>query len=545
MPVAYFGQGEPTKELFNRQLVDSPPPVIAIDVETVSLKERMPLGFSIATSPDESWYFTVYPELDREIELVMPLLNNPKITKVFHNAIFDLRAFPLIGDIDTTNIWDTNVAARLLGRIETPLYLLAEEVDKPVTPAEALLGSRQTMLDLEPEVVAKHCAEDTRATLALYHEYLPHIDQEYFAVEMEVIPILIDMSLRGLKFSEQDRLVLEDMLEREVAYYRGICEAEDFNPASGMQAGYILAKRGNFLPFTKGKKQYRTNEETLEFLDDPLVAAILGFRRASKLLSTYIRPLAKQDRIYTEYNLDAVVGRVSSSNMNMQNIPGKNSPTGTDARHIFVPDSGTFTSGDYSQEHPRILAYVSQDREMLRVFDEGQDIHMKTAKELRVSRDTAKRVNNAMHGGATAQTVSINTKIKDLRVCSRFIDEWARLYKDAYEWIRGAQSEGIRTGWSLPTLFGRSVRIPEEYTKWGKLNEDGMKRKSSSYPILGSDGEIMKRALIICRRHNLPLALTVHDDIVCDGDIEFPIEDLENIAPVRIPFECKKTLRWE
>jgi len=51
--------------------------------------------------------------------------------------------------------------------------------------------------------------------------------------------------------------------------------------------------------------------------------------------------------------------------------------------------------------------------------------------------------------------------------------------------------------------------------------------------------------LLICKKHNLPLAVTVHDSITCDGDIEFPIEELEHLAPVHLPFEVKKTLRWE
>jgi len=546
MSVAYYGPETVTKDLFNRQLVDSPPPVISVDVETVSLKERMPLGFSISVSTQDSWYFHTYPEPDREIELALPLLNNPKIKKVFHNAMFDLRAFPLIGDIDTSNIADTNVMARLLGRIETPLYLLAEEVGMTATPVEAMLGPGQTMLNLPPEEVAAKCINDTQVTLALYHEYLPHIDQQYFAVEMEVIPILIEMSLRGLKFNETDRVALETKLEKEVAYYKAICEAEDFNPASNQQVGYMLAKRGNFLPMTRSRKQLRVDEEQLEFLDDPLASAVLSFRHANKLLTTYVRPLAKQDRIYTEYNLDAVVGRVSSSNMNLQNTPGKNSPTGINARDIFVPDSGCFTTGDYAQEHLYIIMHTTGDRQMQRVYLEGEmdgDIHKFTAKEMHIPRPLAKTINYAIAYGATPRTLSVQMKTKDVQKCSRYLDKWFDTFRDAAEWIRGAQVEGLRDGWALPTLFGRRIRIPEEYSKYGKLNEEGMRRKAVNYPILGSDGEIMKRALIRCK--HLPLAITVHDSITCDGDVEFPIEDLENIAPVRIPFEVKQTLRWE
>jgi hypothetical protein len=55
----------------------------------------------------------------------------------------------------------------------------------------------------------------------------------------------------------------------------------------------------------------------------------------------------------------------------------------------------------------------------------------------------------------------------------------------------------------------------------------------------------MKRALLICSGYKLPLAVQVHDSITCDGDIEFPIEQLESIATVRIPFMVEKSPRWK
>ncbi len=541
MAVTYYGSETVSKELFNRQLVDSPPSIVGVDTETISLKERMPIGFAIATSPTEAWYFKTYPEMDREVELVWPLLRNPNIKKVFHNAIFDLRSFPLIGDIDTNNIADTNVMARLLGRTETKLSELAPEVGMTAQDAKGMLEEyrAKTMLELPSEAVSAKCAKDAQIALALYYHYLPDIDPEYFKVEMEAIPILIEMSLRGLKINQEDRARLEVSLTKDVEYYRRICKEEDFNPASNQQVGYILAKRGNFLPFTRSRKQLRVDVDQLEFLDDPIAAIVLNFRKANKFLTTYIKPLAEEDRIYTEYNLDAVVGRVSSSNRNMQNIP----PEG---RFIFMPDSGYFTTGDFSQEHLRILMHLSGDREMQRVYYDGEaggDIHLKTASELNISRRLARTINYAIPYGATPHAVSISARIRDLKRCASFIDSWFEAYPDAAEWIRAAKEYGIGHGKALPTLFGRSISVPEEYNRWGKLNVSAMERKAVNYPIIGSDGEIMKRALIMCKY--LPLVVTVHDSITCDGDVEFPMEQLETISPVRIPFAVKRTGRWE
>jgi len=553
--INYYGSGSVSKDLFYEQLVDSPPPVISIDVETISLAEQIPIGFAIATSLQDAWYFRTLPEPDPEIEVVKNLLARPDIKKVFHNAPFDLRVFPLIFDgIDRDNIADTNVMARLCGHTETKLQVLAAELFSKfiVTAPDLLLrNSAKTMSGVPYEEVSEMCASHAKATLELYYHFIDDIDAKYFDVEMRVIPVLIDMSLRGMRVNQEDRAKVEIKLKGEVEFYKKLCAEEDFNPGSTQQVGYILAKRGNFLPFTRSKKQLKTDKETLGFIDDPLAAAVLSYRNAQKLLSTYIAPLAGQERIYTNYNLDAVVGRVSSSKMNMQNIPPRDMdrpllPEG--CRFIFEPDSGMFTTIDFSQEHLYILMYMAGDKQMERVFYEGEakgDIHQFTANSMRIPRRLAKTINYAMLYGATDKTISAHAKIRDLKRCAALRDSWFETFRDSAYWIKEAQEEGMRTGWAFPTLFGRRIRVPEEVNQWGRVDTEGMKRKAVNYPIIGTDGEIMKRALLVCEREKLPIAVTVHDSISEDGEDEFPIEELENIAPVRIPIKVTKSERWE
>jgi len=553
MSVFYYGSGE-AKERF-QYFINHPPAAVAVDVETVSIKERMPLGFAIAFSPDEAFYFQVYPEPPRELELLKPILFNPQVCKIAHNILFDMGVLPMIPHLkglDRSNIWDTNVAARLLGRTETDLPTLAANelnLGYSVTSARDMLGSGKTMLDVDPMELASKCQRDARATYELYLSYLPQIQSqyaEYFQVEMAVIPILIDLSLRGLAIDQQARADLQCRYEDEVEFYRRQVQAGGIEkPGSAQQIGYILGKRGNFLPMTASKKQLSTREADLEFLDDPLAAAILGYRKKSKFLNTYLEPLKDQDHFYTEYYLDTVVGRINSRNRNIQNIP-------LEARRMFMPDNGVWTTGDYSREHLYLLAERTQDRDMLRVLRDPDprkaDIHQHTADKMGVPRKLAKTLNFAVAYGATAKTIRDEAKIKDIRICSKLLDDWFRTYKGVADWVKSVQIEGVRTGWSEPTLFGRRIRIPEEFNRWGKLNRDAMERKAVNYPILGSDGEVIKRALIMCARKGLGppiMAITVHDSITFDGDIELPKEELEMIPGFRIPFEVKKTIRWE
>ena len=550
MSVFYYGSGI-AKDRF-QFFLDNPPAAIAVDVETISIKERMPLGFAIAFSPNEAFYFQVHPEAPRELELLKPLLFNPQVCKIAHNMLFDMGVLPMIPHLagfDRSNIFDTNVAARLLGReiVDLP-YLAGTELSMDVTPASVLLAGGKSMLDIDPMVVADKCQRDAKATYALYLDYQSKMASQYpkyFKVEMEVIPILIDLSMRGLSIDQRARAELEAKLEDEVEFYRRqLLEYGVEKPGSTQQVGYMLGKRGNFLPMTRSKKQLSTREADLEFLDDPMAAAVLGWRQKSKLLSTYISPIAGDDRFYTEYYLDTVVGRLNSRNRNIQNIP-------PDCRHIFLPDSGTFTTGDFSQEHLHILEHVSGDRDMKRVYEEGYmggDIHQFTAKQMNITRRLAKTINYAIIYGATARTISEAAKIKDKDFCGKLLDRWFRAFPGATDWIQTVQRAGVKAGWAEPTLFGRRIHIPEEFDRWGHLNTEAMKRKAVNYPILGSDGEVMKRAIILCQHKQLGppvMAASVHDSLSFDGDVELPIKELENIPGFKIPFEVKKTMRWE
>jgi DNA polymerase I-like protein with 3'-5' exonuclease and polymerase domains len=526
--ITYFGRNELTEELYSDHILN-PRSIVAVDAETISLEDRQVLGFSIATTPHDAFWF--HPN-DPEAKDAMKILKDKKIKKVFHNALFDLSVMP---EIDRTNISDTNIMARLLGHTETKLAVLLEDTPLSTTPAGEMLGKGQTMADLPDIDVAKHCCEDTRGTMFLYHDYIHQVDRNYYQIELDVIPVLLDMSARGMKINQEDLTKLEQEYEEEVALYGEMLESVGVKPTSNQQIGMFLAYRKNFLPLTKTRKQFRVDKDALEFLDDPWAQVVLKFRENNKVLTTYIRPLKDQDRMYFELGMETGVGRLNSHDRNIQNIP-------PETRHIFMPDSGTYTTGDYSQEHLRILMHMSGDKNMRRIYEEGDfggDLHQFTAEKMGITRRVGRNVNYSIVYGGTPSVVSQYTKIKDRKRCQDWIDGWFRTFPDAAEWIKHAQRVGLEEGWSLPTLFGRRIKIPEEYL-------DGMKNKSVNYPILGSDGEVIKRALLICKKHGLPLAVTVHDSITLDGDCEFPIEEIENVhSDIRLPFEVKKTLRWE
>ncbi len=571
--MAVFYYGYPDADPMERWKFweDNRPHAIALDVETISLDERHPLGIGVAFSPYEAFYFQIDedPVTLQGLEALKKFVSDIRIVKIAHNWIFDMGVFPLIpiigNALDRANIFDTNIAARLLGYQFTQLSLVAAEFGMETTGMSEILKSNgckdnNQLCQKNPHALAIHCGQDCKATFALYLQWEKKIRErfgEYFKVEMAVIPLLQDLSMHGIAIDQKIRQELEDKYTLETEFYRQQVQKYGIsNPGSSQQVGMVLAERGNFLKFTKSKKQLRTTVSDLEFIDDPLAASVIGYRKKSKFLSTYLLPLKGEDRFYTEYYMDTEVGRLNSRNRNIQNIPGANNETGDPgARHMLMPDNGVWTTGDYSREHLYILANMSGDRGMLEVLynpdKEKADIHQHTANLMNVPRRLAKVCNFAVIYGATAQTLMEQLKTRDRARCEALLEGWFRAYPGAADWIKHAQIEGMKDYWSLPTLFGRRIRVAEEFNKWGGLNEDGMKRKLTNYPILGSDGEVIKRAIILCNLRRLGpangMTVTVHDSISWDGDVInlIPKDELEAIPGFRVPFELKQTLRWE
>ncbi|KKN75198.1 hypothetical protein LCGC14_0383570 [marine sediment metagenome] len=545
----YLGEEQPGPRVLNKWLVDSPPHIIGLDVETISLKERIAIGISIAPAPNVCFYFPLFPVESP----VTPwnLLKDPKVMKVIHNAIFDLSVLDEF-DIDLENIADTNVMSRLLCHKFNGLSDLGWVHNMEVHEVKELLKEHNAkiMLDMPPDVVARKCMQDSMASLKLYWEFLPQTNLEYFNVEMQTIPIMIRMADKGLLIDHKVRQRLEVELEEGVDAYQLACEkSEAFNPGSPQQVSWILAKRGSYdvfgrLPFTRDKYgrstgKLSTAKEVLQKMVDPLAQLVLNYRTVKYVLSHYVVPWAEEERATTRYHLDAITGRPSSTNPNMQNIPGIKSPTGYNARAMLLPDSGTWTDMDFSQLELRILANLSQDREMLHIYETEGDIHQYTADFLGIQRPPAKNTAFAMIYGGTDSTIAETAHVPIQRA-KQLKEAWFNLYPQAGDYIQTMQ-EDVKRGRNIATtMFGRNMRLPAD----DEESLDARQRKSINYPIQGTAADILKRALIHCR--DMDIRLQVHDELLIDG-IVLPdkFSGLENIAKFRTPIEIRYLERWE
>lgn len=528
MKWSYLGQGEPSQKLL-AELLEAPPGLVAVDVETVSIKDKTPVGLSIATRPDEAFYWPIDSTL-----LPWHILNNRRITKVYHNALFDLEVLltytrEKIGlpIVDTENIGDTAVMANLLS-LPRKLSTLAPHVGAHCRDMGEILGKAKTTEHLPQEVIAMKCCEDTTATMALYQELRDDLDWQYYLDEVALIPVLLRMTIGGIKIDQELRATMQEELEREVHVYKVLAEGMGFNPGSPQQVAYMLAKDGEHLPRRRGR--VTTSKEVLRDMDSPIAALVLNYRAASKSLSTYIKPLEGKDRAYSRFHMNAVTGRISSASTNLQNIPKK-------LRAIYMPDYEVFTDWDYSQIELRILAHLAGDRMMQAIYEYGGDIHQATADALGIPRNpTSKNTNFAMIYGATASTVAETAHVP-LHRAQWLLQRWFETYPDAGRWIQELQQQGLRDGY-IVTMGGRKIMLPT-----GDEDENANMRKAVSYKIQGSAAEIMKAAIRRCS--SLPIVLQIYDQLLFNGRVELPL-GLDRLAKgLHTPIDIKETVRWE
>ena len=118
----------------------------------------------------------------------------------------------------------------------------------------------------------------------------------------------------------------------------------------------------------------------------PIAEELLEYRHLNKLVNTYLDTLplfinSDTKRVHTTFNQAIVsTGRLSSNKPNFQNIPIK-TDIGKEIRKALIPedDSHYIYSFDYSQIELRILTHFTNEVELLKAFNNEEDIHLRTA----------------------------------------------------------------------------------------------------------------------------------------------------------------------
>lgn len=568
---AYSGryEGNPTAILqaYN-DLFSSPPWIVGLDIETISIKDQTILGIGISTPMDDNFYFT-WP--DEIASMPTHLFQPSSVRKVWHNAPFDLGREGLgkyNADID--NIEDTAIITRLLN-IPTVLSEVAEAFTGVVTWSvkglfeqySKQIGKQvKTMLQLPPEWVAHKCMRDAKACLQLYLQLYAKVDKEYYQVERNMTSLLLHMSHRGILLDQELVEKLDEELTKNHTLFLTACsDLYNFNPHSPRAVAGALGRAGIILEVDwRAKKTFgSTGKDVLEKINHPIAHMTLKTRKYNHLRNI-VHGLVGKERAYSSFHMDAATGRIASYAASEDEIQQHNIPTGrrlgdivpnaAPIRRIFLPDSEQgFTIWDLSQVELRVLQYFSKDPVLLDALnDPNGGVHSMVQRELGIhSRVMAKNFvfGGFVYGGSPFVLAKF-TGIQDTNILQGYLNKLNALFPITAAAIQRQREEGYRD-MKVQTLYGRTLRL-NTYTDGKESTEKHIKNCAINYPIQGSAGEIFKR-LMLERAKSIGIdnmILQVHDEGLEDG--VWPLEgELENIAGFKTPIEVKEqpTRRWQ
>ncbi|HEZ6403995.1 DNA polymerase I [Neisseria meningitidis] len=558
---------------------------IGIDTETTSLDAMNAslVGISIAFQAGEAVYIpvghslTAAPEqLDLQDVLgrLKPHLENPTLKKIGQNLKYDQHVFANY-DIALNGIAGDAMLASYI--IESHLGHGLDELSERWLGLETITyeslcgkGAKQIgFADVAIGQATEYAAQDADFALRLEAHLRAQMDEKqlemYEKMELPVAQVLFEMERNGVQIDRAElarqsaELGAELMKLEQQAY---AAAGQPFNLNSPKQLQEILFDKMG-IP-TKGLKKtakggISTNEAVLEQLapDYPLPKIILQNRSLAKLKSTYTDKLPemispKDGRVHTTYaQAVAITGRLASNNPNLQNIPIRTEEGRKVRRAFTAPQGSVIVSADYSQIELRIMAHLSGDKTLIAAFQNGEDVHRRTAAEVfgtapeNVSseqRRYAKTINFGLIYGMGQYGLAKSLGIDNLSA-KNFIDRYFARYPGVAEYMQRTKEQAAAQGY-VETLFGRRLYLPDIRNKNANARA-GAERAAINAPMQGTASDLIKRAMIDVSRWlseceaspwdellQSKLIMQVHDELVLEvveTELDFVKEKLPQI----------------
>jgi DNA polymerase-1 len=541
----------------------------AVDTETTSLipMQAQLVGISLCCQPGIAAYIPVahraqggVTQLPRELVLkkLQPWLEDESKPKLGQNLKYDMHIFANQGVTLRGIVHDTMLESYVFEshRSHDMESLALRHLNRPTISYEDVCGKGASQICFDEVAIdraTEYSAEDADITLQLHHAMWPHVAADkgltfiYEQIEvpaeivlqkMERNGVLIDAQLLEAQSNELGKRMLE--LEKNAYELAG----QPFNLNSPKQIGDIFFDKLK-LPVVKKTPSGTpsTDEEVLQKLaeDYPLPKILLEFRGLSKLKSTYTDKLPKMvdphtGRVHTNYaQAVAVTGRLASNDPNLQNIPIRTAE-GRRIREAFIAPKGrVIVSADYSQIELRIMAHISGDKNMLRAFAEGEDIHRATAAEIfgvpttevnSEQRRYAKVINFGLIYGMSAFGLASNLGIERAAAQS-YIEKYFNRFSGVAQYMADTRAQAKARG-HVETVFGRRLWLPEINSPNGPRRQ-AAERAAINAPMQGTAADLIKLSMIAVQnwleteRLQTLMVMQVHDELV----LEVPDSELE------------------
>lgn len=539
--------------------------LIAFDTETTSLDymNAKLVGVSFAIEAKHAAYVPfghTYLGAPRQLSEAIvfkhlkPVLEDACVLKVGQNIKYDMEVLANIGVTLKGVAHDTMLESYVIDSSSNSHDMDSLALKylgiKTVSFTElAGKGVKQLTFDqIDIKDAAPYAAEDADITLQLHqtlwpkvstHEGIKHI---YEKIEMPLIQVLAQIERHGVlidpeKLKKQGKELGNRLIEIEKNAYA--LAGKSFNINSPKQLQSILFEDLNLPIIQKTPTgQASTADAVLQELaqDYELPHLIIEYRSLSKLISTYTSKLVQQinpgtGRVHTSYHQSGTAtGRLSSSDPNLQNIPTR-TQEGKRIRQAFIaPPGKVLVSADYSQVELRLMAHISEDKNLVKAFLNNLDIHSATASEVwgvpleevtSSMRRDAKAINFGLIYGMSAFGLTKQLGI-DRKAAQEYIDKYFSRYPGVAAYMENTRAHAHEKGY-VETLWGRRLYLPD-------INSSQMMRKKAAEraainaPLQGTAADIIKMAMINIanwiNKDKLPakMIMQVHDELVFEVD---------------------------
>tara|TARA_Y100001958_G_scaffold64961_1_gene43624 strand:- start:420 stop:1835 length:1416 start_codon:yes stop_codon:yes gene_type:complete len=426
--------------------------------------------------------------------------------------------------------------------------------------------------EVKIDVATDYAAEDADVTLRLFNtlskllKEKPIQEKLLKEIEYPLVHVLSRVEQNGAKIDknklgDHSKELGEKISDLSAQAFK--IAGEEFNLDSPKQLLEILYEKQGLPVLRKTPKgQPSTNEETLQRLSEEyeLPKIILQYRTLAKLKSTYTDSLINIEnpdtqRIHTSYQQAITsTGRLSSTEPNLQNIPIKTAE-GRRIREAFIPEKGnTLISADYSQIELRIMAHLSEDKNLTNAFNNNIDVHSSTAAEVfgvsieEVTKDqrrSAKAINFGLMYGMSAFGLTRQLGITRAEA-QAYLDAYFARYTGVRDYMDNIKAKA-KEDMFVETIMGRRLYLNEINAANG-LRRQAAERAAINAPLQGSAADIIKKAmldidkLILNEMPEVKMIMQVHDELVfecpkenADLVMEKMKETMEQTVELKIP----------
>lgn len=494
---------------------------------------------------------------------IQEILDNPEITKVFHNGVYDLDWIMNGPDHLEVNgrCEDTMTRETLLDSYAFSYSLDAccarrgiegknkgETIDEYWKQVGGKGKAVEHLKDIPFGIVGKYCRQDCKATYDLYMAQQPLLEKEDLLrandIECRLYPLLMDMRKNGFRVDVKGIMNLGDQLHDE--YDNGVAELER---TYGFSEGSLSLNSANDL-----EKIWRKEKLPIEYtatgkpsfaavvLDDcphPVAHTIKYLKGLVKTLSFLDgwMDLMHEEHLYPSFfpakrdDGGTVTGRWSSQNPNLQQVPAREDKHGKEIRSLFIPEDGCLLGAfDYKQIEYRVFTHFASGEgalEAQKQFNENPntDYHQMTIDLMdwgdlgKEGRHLAKNLNFGSIYGLGPKSFATKFKQNLLHnhperdpdnlfpVAQSLMNEYFRKVPFVKPTCNKIMQTGQTRGY-VRTLSGRRQRMPLDNGAYKLIN----------YLIQGSAADLLKKGIVDAWDKGvfkvLKLHAQIHDEIV-------------------------------